>query len=214
MQGEFSDSMKSLIALVADKNMEFLMRGLLPRISNIEEVVAFSFDVIVHPYRDPGIFNEADDFLRSFQKKYDFALTILDHSGCGREDKSRESIENIIEEKLARSGWNNRSCAIVIQPELENWIWVNEVRMANAISWEKEIGLNDWLVQNNWKSLSEIKPKQPKEAFEAAIKTCNTPRSSSLYFEIAKSASYKECQDRAFLKLICKVKDWFGHDKP
>lgn len=85
--------------------------------------------------------------------------------------------------------------------------------MASAISWTKGSGLYDWLIQNNWKTHDELKPKQPKEAFEAAIKTCNTPRSSSLYFDIAKTASYKDCNDKAFLKMLGKIKDWLSVDK-
>lgn len=104
MRVEFLDNMKSIIVLVADKNMEFLMRGLLPKILQVENIEIFDFDIIVHPYRDPGIYNEADDFLRSFQNEYDFALTIMDHSGCGREDKSRKEIEIMIEGKISSIG--------------------------------------------------------------------------------------------------------------
>ncbi len=201
--------MKDLIVLVADKNMDFLIRGLFPRIPKIEQVREFSFEPLVHPYQDPGIYNEAHDFLRPFTSKYAHAIVILDHAGCGREEKTREEIEQDIESKLAQSGWQNRVCAIVIEPELENWIWVSEVRVAEAISWENATGIYDWLHKNNWKEKEELKPARPKEALEATLRACRTPRSSAIYREISSKASYRQCQDQAFLKLLNQLKDWF-----
>lgn len=202
--------MQDLIVLVADKNMDFLVRGLFPRIPNVEQVRKFSFEPLVHPYRDPGIYNDADDFLRSQTDKYSYALVILDHAGCGREEKTREEVEEDIETKLTRSGWQDRACAIVIEPELENWIWVNETQVAQAISWEENTGIYDWLHKNDWKNTEELKPSYPKEAFEAALKVCRTPRSSAIYREIASGASYRHCQDPAFRKMLVRLRVWFG----
>ena len=202
--------MNDLIVLVADKNMEFLIRGLLPRIPAIEQVQKFGFDVLVHPYRDPGIYNEAHDFLRFFTDKYLRGIVILDHAGCGREEKTREEIEADIEDNLSQSGWDDRACAIAIDPELENWIWVKEVRIREAISWEDATRIYDWLHESGWKHPEEPKPTRPKEAFEAALKLCRTPRSSSIYRKISSQASYQQCQDPAFLKMLNQIKAWFG----
>ncbi len=201
--------MKDLFVLVADKNMDFLMRGLLPRIPVIENVMAFTFDILVHPYRDSGIFNESDDFLRPFSTNYTYALVILDHHGSGREQIERGEVEHAISHKLNISGWKDRNVVICIDPELENWIWVNETRIKEAISWEREPGLYEWLHLNKWKTPSEPKPKHPKEAFEAAIRLSNTPRSSSLYRSIASQANYRNCQDAAFQKMLLQLREWF-----
>ncbi len=165
---------------------------------------------MVHPYRDPGIYNDADDFLRSQNDKYHYPLVILDHAGCGREEKARVTIEAEIEGKLNRSGWQGRACVIVIEPELENWVWVNETHVAQAISWEENTQIYDWLHANDWKEVEEAKPARPKEAFEAALRLSGTPRSSSIYRSISSQASYKKCQDRAFLKMLSQIKAWFG----
>jgi len=205
--------MKNLVVLVADKNMEFLIQGLLPRIPDIEQVINFNFDIFIHPHRDSGIVNEADDFLRPLQDKYKYAIVILDHSGCGKENKKREDLENEIEQNLDKCGWTDRACVVVIKPELENWIWVNEVRIKEAISWESDAGIYDWLQENQWKTADAKKPYKPKEAFEASLKECRTPRSSSIYREISSKASYSECNDPAFLKLIAKIKTWFHNSQ-
>ncbi len=204
--------MKDLIVLVADKNMEFLMQGLLPRIPKVEGLKEFSFDVLVHPYRDSGVFNDAADFLRPVNPNYNYAVVILDHQGSGREHLEREEIEMAIAEKLNKTGWRNRNSVICICPELENWIWVNEVRMQETIFWENETGLYKWLHENNWKEPDQHKPAQPKEAFEAAIRASNTPRSSSLYRSIASQASYRNCQDPAFQKMLSHLIAWFVSD--
>lgn len=212
MQVEFWANMKDLVVLVADKNMEFLIRGLFPRVPVIEQIQDFSYESLVHPYRDPGIYNDADDFLRPFTDKYSYAIIILDHAGCGREEKTREEIEGDIEDKLTQAGWQDRACAIVVEPELENWVWVSEVRIAAAISWENTTGIYDWLHENNWKEPEAPKPTHPKEAFEAALRACRTPRSSAIYREISSQASYQQCQDPAFLKMMNQLREWFDSD--
>ena len=73
--------MKALVVLVADKNTEAVMQGLLKKIPSIEHLVEFSFDILVHPYRDPGVFNGADEFLKPLIGRYDYALVLLDHQG-------------------------------------------------------------------------------------------------------------------------------------
>ncbi|MBN3035962.1 MAG: hypothetical protein JW861_10280 [Bacteroidales bacterium] len=173
--------MKDLIVLAADKDIEFLLRGLFPRLIRTEHIKNFSFDPFVHPYRDPGVYHQADDFLRSHSRNYSYAMVVLDRSGCGAESLSRVEIEESIEKKLFQSGWEFRACAIVIDPELENWIWVNEVRIREAVSWEFPTDIYNWLHSNNWKDPRRAKPSQPKEAFLAVMKECRTPRSSSVY---------------------------------
>lgn len=187
------------------------MRGLLPRIPVIESLMEFSFDVLVHVYRDPGIVNDADNFLRSYCKQYGYVLVIFDHQGSGKELLPREQIEQEISKKLDTSGWNNRNSVICVSPELENWIWVNEVRMMQAISWEGE-RLYEWLHRNHLKNPEENKPSSPKEAFEAALRESHTPRSSSLYYSIASRASYKKCEDPAFHKMLTQLRIWFDQN--
>ncbi len=189
--------------------MEFLVQGLLPRIPVVEKTRKFTFDIFVHPYRDAGIFNTAHDILRPLSKNYSYSVVMLDFQGCGKENTSREKVEQQLENLCAQNGWKNRSCAISIDPELENWIWVTEARLSDAISWDKTIGLHDWLQINDWKKPENNKPIYPKEALEAALKECRTPRSSSIYREISSKASYKNCTDNAFLKLLNQIIVWF-----
>lgn len=54
-----------LLLLVADKNMEYAVRGLLSRPQALE-VRPLEFEVYVQPQRDPGCALRAHEFLRPF----------------------------------------------------------------------------------------------------------------------------------------------------
>ena len=114
--------MRDLVVLAADKNMEFAVKGLIARAAalGIREILS---DVFVHPHHDPGCLLEGHDFLRLYTKSHRHALVILDRGGSGREDLSRESLEQELEGLLSQSGWENRAAAIAIDPELEIWVW-------------------------------------------------------------------------------------------
>jgi hypothetical protein len=109
---------------------------------------------------------------------------------------------------LAKNGWENRNEVIVIEPELENWVWVKSPHLATAINWDSE-ELENWLEQNNYKSKEEIKPKHPKEAFYAALRKSKKRPSSSIYQEISENVSFKRCIDESFLKLKETFEKWF-----
>ncbi|HQL70961.1 MAG TPA: hypothetical protein PLA77_09025 [Bacteroidales bacterium] len=202
--------MKDIIFLVSDKNMEFLLKGLLPRIPIIENIDSFSYDILIHSYRDPGIVKDADSFLRNFINKYSYAIVIFDYQGCGITNKNRSQIEEDINHRLSLSGWEAKCSVICIDPELENWIWVNPRRIAEAIEWQEQTEILDWLHQNQLKNPTSLKPTQPKESFEALLKKSKTPRSSSIYESIASTASYRNCIDPAFHKLLNTLKDWYS----
>jgi len=201
--------MNDLIILVADKNTQFLLKGLLPRISYIEKTRKFVYHIIIHIERDPGVYKSCHEVLRPLLSSYLYALVIMDKAGSGHENETREDIEAHLENNLNNNGWQDRAAAIVIDPELENWIWVKSKHLENAMTWSKHRdNLFSWAQANGFK-FNKGKPILPKEAFESALQIVNTPRSSSIYYEISASASYKSCQDPSFQKLIYTLKTWF-----
>lgn len=114
--------MKDLIVLVADKNMESAISGMLGRPQELG-IRPISYDLFVHPRRDPGCRKEAHDFLRPFHRGYGFALVMFDHKGCGRERDQANDVAESVKRNLRRSGWLDRADAVVIAPELEAWVW-------------------------------------------------------------------------------------------
>ncbi len=113
-----------LIVLVADKNMDDGLRGLLtrPKALGIREIEARIF---VHPRRDPACVRESDAFLRPFAGRYSRALVMLDRHGSGREALSAETLATEVRGRVALSGWDDRVEVIVLDPELETWVFAS-----------------------------------------------------------------------------------------
>jgi hypothetical protein len=201
-----------LVVLVADKNMEFSIKGVLERPEALG-ISQISVEIYTHIGRDPGCLNKGDGFLHSFVNKCRHALIMLDREGCGREKESREMLEEEIEERLSKSGWNDRAAAIVIDPELEAWLWSDSPEVDSALGWKgKSPSLRTWLKKKEFFKGDSPKPSPPKNAAEEALKKVFKPRSASIYYQVAKSVSLKRCEDPAFLKLKEKLTQWFKKD--
>lgn len=200
---------KDLILLVADKNMEASLKGLLSRFRSLK-FRQVAFDLYVHPERDPGCLLRAHDFLRPFSSRYERALVLLDHGGCGQETEERAKLESGLEKRLGDTGWEGRAAAIVIAPELENWVWSDSPKVDIALGWEgKAPPLRDWLGEKGLLQAGAVKPSEPKRAVELVLRTIRKPRSSAIYFELAQGVSTDRCTDPAFAKLRQCLREWF-----
>lgn len=198
-----------LAVLIADKNIEGALRGLLsrPRSLGLREI---SCDFYVHPERDPGCRLRGHDFLRSFAHRYEHALVVFDREGSGR-TVERAALEREVEARLFSSGWGDRAAAVVIDPELEIWVWTDSPHVATALGWQSpEMSLTEWLKQKGWLPEGETKPTQPKAAVEEALRLARRPRSSSIYNQLAQRVSTSGCVDPAFLKLRQTLSRWFS----
>lgn len=200
---------KDLVILASDRNVDFALSGIFSRFESlgIREV---SKDIFVHPHHDPGCCQEGSTFLRPFQNNYDHALIVFDREGCGREDCTREEIEKSIEDELAISGWGDRARAIVIDPEVEMWVWSNSPHVENILGWDgQNPNLRDWLIVKQFLVEGQNKPARPKESLEAVLRKVKKPRSSSIYKQIAERVSLNNCVDPSFIKLKESVRLWF-----
>lgn len=204
--------MDDLLILVADKNMQAMATTLLTKFAQAERITSISVNCVAHPNKDPGVLREGPAFVRPFQNHYRYALLLLDHEGCGRETTGRAELEDELQLHLANAGWANRSAAIVITPELEQWIWLGEVHVAQAIDWPTATrgSLHEWLENNLLKEAAAAKPTRPKEALRAALRQTGVPPSASIIADIVQRGSYKRCQDPAFLKLLTQLQAWFS----
>jgi hypothetical protein len=196
-----------LIVLVADKNMSTAIAAIL---SNHDRLRIRRLDFqgpYAHPKRDPGVYRTAHEFLRSFQRQASKALVVFDRDGCGS-SQNRDQLETDVESRLAQNGWFGRSAAIVIDPELENWVWGDSRHVANALGWE-QTELRIWLAESGRQPEGAKKPLNPKDAVEQALRLKNIPRSSVIYRQVAEHVSFERCIDPAFLKLCTVLRRWF-----
>ena len=82
-----------------------------------------------------AVARELTEFLRSFSRRYRYALVMFDREGCGKEDRSRDELESDMELKLQNSGSPDRSAVVVIDPELEVWLWTDSSQLDQVAGW-------------------------------------------------------------------------------
>lgn len=199
-----------LLLLVADKDMEQTVAGICTRPQALS-VRTFSHRILVHPGRDPGCVREGVAFLRAFQQQYAFAMLLFDRIGSGRETQTRQQLEQELERALAESGWSERAAVVVLDPELEAWVWSDSPHVERVLGWQgREPPLRQWLETQGYAVATEPKPRHPKEAMEAALRSTRTPRSSSLYRQLAERVSLARCTDDALIKFRSMLQRWFG----
>lgn len=207
---ESSQNQKDLIVLVADKNMEAALKSVLGRHESLE-IREISFDILVHPHRDPGCLSNAHTLLQPFYQKYLYSIVIFDREGCGQENKTNDELEDAVKSLLFERGWADRSGAITINPELESWIWKNSPHVSEVLGWVNGIeNLYLWLRQKGYLEENESHPKRPKEALEAVLRNVRKPRSSSIYAELGSRLSLRKCDDASFLRLKSYLQSWFN----
>ena len=163
----------------------------------------------VHERRDPGVYSEAQTFLRERLSDYRFALAVCDRDGSGQEARPREEIERKIEENLAANGWEERAAAVVIDPELESWVWGDWRASRRALNWPPSHNLREWLITQGLLESGGPKPLDPKAALKSALRFVDQGWSSSLHQQIASEARIHGCTDPAFLKLRSVLQSWF-----
>ncbi len=197
--------MKELVALVADKNTKATLEALLNRPEALA-IPTIQYDVFVHPRRDPGVLNEAHDFLEPYASNYNYALVMFDHDGCGQEEKSVVELQTQIQNALDQKGWEGRSKIIVIEPELENWVWSDSPHVAKALGID-QVELANLLSKHI--PQGSTKPSNPRELLEHILRQSRTPRSSSIYEQIARNVSVQRCTDQRFIELKQTLTTWF-----
>lgn len=198
---------KDIVFLVADLDMEYTIRGLMARPEALGTRSNITFDVFRHPQRDPGVFRHADAWLRTRCRNYAYALVMFDREGCGSEDVDAPGLEAAIEERLYRTGWENRCIAVVLDPELEMWVFANSRQVINIIAKGDEHLYSETLKISN--RFPNGKPRNPKQVMETLLRQKQIPRSSSLFQKLAQQVSLAGCQDRAFQRFRQALGEWF-----
>lgn len=199
--------MKDLVLLVADKNANFALKGALSRHEALE-IRPIEFEFRVHPGRDGGARRSGPDVLALERRRFNHALLDLDFEGCGTDLANAVALETQMDQRLS-SHWNGAAKSIVIEPELDVWVWGADNAVEAVIEWPPGKRVRDWLREQGFTFESNGKPTRPKEALEAALRIPGLPRSSALYQTIAEKISLRRCADGAFIRLRNKLREWF-----
>jgi hypothetical protein len=157
---------------------------------------------------DPGLYTRAHELLRPFLSTHRYAVVVLDAEWDG--SPGGASIRAHIESMLSANGWGTgRYAVIVIEPELENWIWRRSIHVAREIGFDSIDDMHaDMDLRRAWPD-KQRKPTSPKETLETILRKKRIPRSSAIYKNITAQASVSDCRDSAFLQLVGKLREWF-----
>ncbi len=200
---------KDLVILVADKNMEYALKGILTRLPSLQ-IRPIKWNIFVDDLHDPGCALRGVESLSNLSRMYHHGLLIFDHEGSGKERIEPKKLQGKINKKFSNSIWGDRARAIVIFPELEAWIWSGSTHVDDVAGWKNQNpSLRRWLTDQGWLQVGEIKPSRPKEAFEAALRKTQRPRSASLYQKIAEKVSLTSCKDKSFQEFVDVMRKWF-----
>lgn len=198
--------MKDLVLLVADKNAHFALKGALERPDALG-IRPVTFDFIVHPEHDPGVLKTGPDIVGLARQRFSHALLVMDFEGSGSADDAL-ALESRLDSRL-QAAWQHRAKAIVIEPEVDVWMWGSDNAIRDAVEWPHSGSIREWLGLNGFEFQANDKPLRPKESLEAVLKEANQPRSSALYQQIASKISLRRCTDSAFHRLRQQLIHWF-----
>ena len=136
---------KDLAVLVADHNIEQALSGLFTRPEALG-IRPIDVEIYVHPQRDPGCATRGVEFLSNFSKQYRHGLLIFDREGSGREQKQPQEMQQELNRELD-SAWDKRARAVVLNPELEMWIWSDSPHVDDVAGWKnRRPPLRRWLI--------------------------------------------------------------------
>ncbi|MEI6984876.1 MAG: hypothetical protein WCK65_02010 [Rhodospirillaceae bacterium] len=212
--------MKDLFVYTADADAEAVFSSILERHQalGIRKIIA---DVDRYPGRDCGMFNHGPDIacLNMKKQKYSKIMLVWDFHGSGRDDietadKSAAEVQN----RLDRRSWTNNSLAVVLCPELEEWLWYSPVSVATNLGWtlEKLDHEIDKYAKTIKKSRDYVLKNTPKETWENLKKKVARQTISPRDFaSIAKNASLAAWGDSPSFALIkTTLITWFPAPAP
>ncbi len=194
--------------LTADADIAAAVETLLDRRQQSLGIRSVDFTIERHTRRDPGCRREAAARMRGYVHDHRYALVMFDRDGSG-DDRERRVIEAAVEQDLERNGWPSRSKAIVIEPELEAWVWTSSPHTAKALGWEGHDALRTRLRDTGDWPDGEAKPPDPKTALAKALRVHDLRPTADVFANLARRVGLAGCQDPAFLDFQHTLQRWF-----
>jgi len=203
-----------LVMLVPGEDERALFRTVLTSRPESLGIRRITFELLKSPNRDPGCFHDGPGILKTYSTRARYALVVLDYEGSGRDTleqaETPAGIADDLRARLERFGWLGRAEALIIEPELEVWVWGDSPHVDRALGWERrDPRLRRWLLNEGLWNQGAAKPARPKECMERALREVHKPRSSALYADLASIVSLERCRDPSFLRFRDIVCQWF-----
>lgn len=206
--------------VVADSTMGQVIRAFLGRQGFHLSLGCGPFDFDAHqdivPARgrnDPGLYAAARQFAAGARSSHEHLVVVLDAEWEG--SPGAPVIQAGIEKQCVEAGWSpDRICAVVIEPELESWIWQDNPHVEAAVGHTRPPTLREALGAEGLWPIGAAKPPRPKETLQSALRRARIPWSASIHAQIAGRISTKGCTDVSFQRLVEALRNWFPAIEP
>jgi len=211
---------RDCLFLVADSAMGNVVDGFLSkghfegRIGCRQFEFDFDKDVLEAPKlgmgADGGIYKHCHRMLQEngYMESHRRLVVLCDQQ-FGSEVPAAEVRTEILD-RIQKNGWgDDKADVVVIDPELEIWIWQDSPHVQKAIGFNGPGSLRELLREDGSWPDGRIKPSEPKELFRQLCHRYKTPFSSALYRDVAENVSALGCSDPAFKQLLHTLCRWF-----
>ena len=165
-------------------------------------------------HTDGGIWKHAGNNLRLFRDKYQRAVIILDadfkpHPGA-------DVLRRDISAAMIQSGLKTEQFAvIVIEPELEAWLWSPNLNVALAFGHKDFDQLRGALERERLWNPGEPKPTDLKRARDRAARLGGKKTGGQIFkgvFSKISSRACERCVEPGFVAMRAALQDWFPAD--
>ena len=216
--------MRDIIFLVADGEMQATVEGFFenPAYEKRMNCKKFEFDskqdLIKHPRKDPGVFQDGHNFLKGYLNTHQYAVVMLDFAfNDNLTAMNYDDFVETLKKNMRASGWpEERFAVMAINPELEVLMWQSDTQgIERIVDFPgPQGGLRGWLNERGLWADDLVKPEDPKAAIDK-VRGQSWGRKkthSQIFKRVAKEVSFKGCQDIAFNGLLVKIQTWYPQE--
>ena len=211
--------MKDLYVLTADADAEALLQSILMRHTALE-IRPITYKIHRYPGRDSGMVKQGPEIARVLVNKTEYSrlLLIWDHHGSGWESRSSENAVERIQARLDGVTWVGRSSAIVLVPELEEWLWhcPQSIRAHLGMKESEFVALTEKAALALEKSVDYCRQELPKELFQTVLYGKKRRRPLPEDFKIlgASADVARLSSSNTFARLTSILQEWFPTNLP
>ncbi|MDX2154442.1 MAG: hypothetical protein SFV54_27115 [Bryobacteraceae bacterium] len=206
--------MKDLFVYTADLDALAFIKAILvrPAALGIREI---AFDIDHFSGRDSGMVKEGPEIARSKVRKNEYGRLVLtwDRHGSGWEGVQPEVAAERVQKRLDSSSWSGCSCAIVADPEIEEWLWSCQAALAAHLKLTPH-QLSAYvppIAEDLGYSPKRCLREHPKEVFEELLYRCK--RRGPLPEDFARNGDMADIKSLesspSFHNLASALRRWF-----
>ncbi len=216
--------MRDIVFLVADGEMQATVEGFFenPAFDQRLECAKFEFDtkqdLIKHPRKDPGVYQDGHSLLKSYVATHNYAVVMVDFAfNDNLQTMDYQQFCDTIKANMIVAGWpEDRFFVMAINPELEVLMWQSNTRKIEPIfDYPGEAGsLKTWLQDRSLWDANKTKPSDPKAAIDT-VRNQSWGRKkthSQLFKRIAREVSFRGCEDESFNGLLQQIQAWYPQE--